>query len=146
MNKYQRDSLSAGFTIVELLVVMAIIGILSATAMANFFNYADNARDTTAESDYRNLKVAFFDLINSDNAPTRIAIRRAVGPTSLPQPLENVNVSPDVSVDVTYTKRYRRNRQPRTTTNINVYHRDGTVRYRYRERNGVVTEQEVALR
>jgi prepilin-type N-terminal cleavage/methylation domain-containing protein len=134
-----------GFTIIELLVVMAIIGVLSAMATVNFFNYADGARDSAAEMDYRNLKVALYDLVNSDGAPTRIAIRRAIGPMNLPQPLTNATVSPEVSVDITYVKRFRRNRPPRTTTNIDVYHRDGTTLYRYRERDGIVTEQEIQL-
>ena len=134
-----------GFSLIEVLVVIAVIGVLGTTALANFYNYADSARDTAAATDYRSLKIALSDLTNTEDAPTRIVVRRAVGPTALPQPLQGVNVSPNVSVDVSYVKRYRRDRQPTTVTNIDVYHRDGSKRYRYRERNGVVTEQEIAL-
>ncbi len=128
------------------MVSMGIIGLLAAIAVTNFFTYSNSARDTAAESDYRNVKVAFFDLVNSENAPNRIVMRRVLGPINLPQPLQTVSLSPGVQVNLTYVKRFRNNRPPRTTTNLDVFHREGTVRYRYRERNGVVTEQQIALR
>jgi type IV pilus assembly protein PilA len=45
----------AGFTIIELLTVVAIIGILAVIAVANFSLFKSNARNATAASDARGL-------------------------------------------------------------------------------------------
>ena len=135
-----------GFTLVEILVVISIIGILSGLAMVNFQGVWASAYDTSAESDYRNIKVALFDQISDSSEARRIVIRRAIGPTNLPSPFEHVNISSNVEVDIVHITRLRRRRRPRTSTTINVNHREGKKRYRYRESNGVVTEQVLELR
>ena len=44
-----------GFTLVELLVVMLVIGLLAAIAIPLFFNQTAKAKDTSAKSDLRHL-------------------------------------------------------------------------------------------
>lgn len=54
------------FTLIELLIVVAIIGILAAIAVPNLMNARTRAKIARAESDMRNLKVA-IDSYQIDN-------------------------------------------------------------------------------
>ena len=51
-----KRQLSKGFTLIELMIVVAIIGILAAIAIPNFLKFQSRARQSEAKS---NLKAVF---------------------------------------------------------------------------------------
>ena len=79
-----------GFTLIELMVVLAIIGVLAALVVPNVLNRADDARVTAAKTDVGNLMQA-LKLYRLDNQsyPTAeqglnaLVVKPSVGPAPL---------------------------------------------------------------
>jgi type IV pilus assembly protein PilA len=81
-----RLSRNSGFTLLELVVVVAIIGILASLAIANYAVFKANAYNTTAAADCRNLApAADFGSSQATLPPPLITLTGAGGPiASLP--------------------------------------------------------------
>ena len=81
--------LSAGFTLIELMVVLVIIGVLAALIVPNVLDRADDARATAAKTDVNNLMQA-LKLYRLDNQryPTAAQGLQALltKPTTVPVP------------------------------------------------------------
>jgi general secretion pathway protein G len=66
LRKRLRRAASAGFTLIELMVVLVIIGVLAALIVPNVLDRADDARATAARTDVNNLMQA-LKLYRLDN-------------------------------------------------------------------------------
>lgn len=71
----KKFSIRKGFTLVELLIVVSIIGILTSFLMVNFIGAKSRARDAQRKSDMRQMQAA-FELFRADvgNYPTNAQV------------------------------------------------------------------------
>ena len=98
----QRSQSESGFTLVELLVVMLILGLLAAIAVPSFFNQRDKARDADAKAGVRTAQTA-METYATDNGGSysgaTVAILEGIENT-----LNDVNLAPaPVVTATTYT-------------------------------------------
>ncbi|RMH21364.1 MAG: prepilin-type N-terminal cleavage/methylation domain-containing protein [Gammaproteobacteria bacterium] len=86
MNYLNKKKAEKGFTLIELMIVVAIIGILAAIAIPQFASYRVKAFNSSAESDLRNIMTA-EEAAYTDNG-TYVSLTAIAGPqsslTSLP--------------------------------------------------------------
>src|SRR5690348_7093470 len=83
-----------GFTLVELLIVIAIIGILSTLLMTNFIGVRQRARDAQRKADVRQIQSA-LELYRADNGsyPAAAGSNGLSTTCPTPQPFTNNNTT-----------------------------------------------------
>jgi type IV pilus assembly protein PilA len=68
MLKLRQEKNEGGFTLIELMVVIAIIGILAAIAIPNFISYRRRAYNSSANSGIKNLYTAAQAYFTDNNS------------------------------------------------------------------------------
>ena len=91
-----RGNNSKGFTLIELMIVIAIIGILAAIAIPNFISYRDKAYCSAAETDVDSVMGAIADYFST---PTNMS----VSATSTGMPVSGTDLSNNNTYTITGT-------------------------------------------
>ena len=85
MNKLRMLANQKGFTLIELMIVIAIIGILAAVAIPNFIKYRDKSYCSAAETDANSLMATVSDYFAIPAHITWTNVTLAAGFTGGPQ-------------------------------------------------------------
>ena len=99
LKKLNKKRNQKGFTLVELLIVIAIIGILAAIAIPQFSTYRAKAFVASTKSDAKNAYTALQAYISENPSATPPTISQT-GPGTLGSPYGAARVSKDVTIAI----------------------------------------------
>ncbi len=91
-----------GFTLLELLIVIVIIGILAVLIIPNLVSGPQRARDSQRKSDLRNIKTAHETYYNDNNTYPNTTWKTDLSSGSAPY-MKAVPQDPKTKTDYTYT-------------------------------------------
>jgi prepilin-type N-terminal cleavage/methylation domain-containing protein len=73
---FNRSGCNRGFTLIEVMIVIAIIGCLSAIALPNYLKYKNNARVAAATADVRIIEkqISYYVFDNAGQLPNNLSV------------------------------------------------------------------------
>lgn len=94
MKTYFKKKKKTGFTMIELLIVLAMVGIFSTAGVVGFQASQQKSRDATRKGDLNRVKVAFEDYYNDNNCYPPAGSLNACGSSALQPYLHSIPCDP----------------------------------------------------
>lgn len=126
LQKLRRNN-ESGFTLIELMIVIAIIGILAAIAIPNFLSYQKKGYDAASKAEAKNFYSISLAYIGDKGQAATITLDSANLPTGFSQ-----------NTDVTYTGAFTVDTAGATTTNMTFRHTKSSTTFSL-DPNGALT-------